>query len=69
MLERRRLVRHAAALAALALLSGCAFDDGDDDDGRRTSRKPGINPPGPKGGPGTNQLGGQATRSGASPGY
>jgi hypothetical protein len=69
MLERRRLVRHAAAVAALALLSGCAFDGGDDDDRRHMSREPDVNPPGPKGGPGTNQLGGQATRSGASSGY
>jgi hypothetical protein len=51
--RRRGLIRDGAALAALAVLGGCvlAVGDGDGGGGRRD---PDDNPPGRRGGPGTN---------------
>jgi hypothetical protein len=57
--RRRGLIRDGAALAALAVLGGCvlAVGDGDGDGsggGGGGRRDPDDNPPGRRGGPGTN---------------
>jgi hypothetical protein len=50
--RRRGLIRDGAVLAALAVLAGCMIPVGDGGGGGR--RDPDDNPPGRRGGPGTN---------------
>jgi hypothetical protein len=58
-MHKRQFIRGGAMLAGLAILSACVGDGGGDDDdegsgsGRRR-RDRDNNPPGPRGGPGTN---------------
>ena len=54
--RRRGLIRDGAALAALAVLGGCvlAVGDGDSGGGGGGRRDVDDNPPGRRGGPGTN---------------
>ena len=57
-MRKRQFIRSGAMLAGLATLNACVInhDDDDDDGGRRRRRRrdPDDNPPGPRGGPGTN---------------
>jgi hypothetical protein len=71
-MHKRQFIRAGAMLASLVLLNACA-GDGDDDDGRRRWRRRrrdwDDNPPGPRGGPGTNWENPRGPRGGpgASP--
>ena len=71
-MHKRQFIRAGAMLAGLAILSACAVDGGgDDDDGSgRRRRDRDNNPPGPRGGPGTNWENprGPEGRQGTSPG-
>lgn len=57
MIDKRQLIRRGGALAALGLLGACGGGGGGGGGwygGRSARRDPDGNPPGPRGGPGTN---------------